>query len=212
NPNYPTIKSIASTGLKRITIEIQFPAIGEIKCNYNGTNGYVDLIKVKLKKTNTENTYQTKIIYILGQIKRIQYFDVTDNELLPYTEYDVIVILANRNEESDSSGKAVVRMVEDVPSQPRNVTLDPAVFFITVQWLIPEPANGKITGYQITNWIYNNPSTLKSLEITDDLLDVMKYQITDLEYDVRYSVKVKASTSVGYGIASSEVSITTAET
>ncbi|XP_077862006.1 LOW QUALITY PROTEIN: receptor-type tyrosine-protein phosphatase T-like [Saccoglossus kowalevskii] len=189
-PKHPTINNIASTVLTIITIEIQFPAIRDIKCNYDGTNGYIELIKVKFRKTSSEDDYQTKIIYITGQSIGIRDFEIVDNTLLPYTEYDIIVLLSNRDEESDPSGIAIVRMAESVPSQPRNVTLAPAVFSITAQWLIPEPTNGRITSYKIVYWVTDDQNRIDTLEITNDLKDVMTYQITDLEYDVVYSIQL----------------------
>ncbi|XP_006818163.1 receptor-type tyrosine-protein phosphatase mu-like [Saccoglossus kowalevskii] len=229
-PNHPIITSIASTGLTRITIEIQFPSIDDIKCNYNGTNGYVELIKVKLKRANSENIYQTKIIYISGQIKRIHYFDVIDNTLLPYTEYDVIVILENRDEESDSSGKAIVKAstsvgygiassevsittAETVPDVPGSIDiLAVSDNTVSLSWTDPILYKGNITQYKLTYTALESVYTSVILEVKRVTLegDTHSYTLA-LPPGTKVNISVKASTSIGFGEAASIISGTKLE-
>ncbi|XP_077864611.1 receptor-type tyrosine-protein phosphatase mu-like, partial [Saccoglossus kowalevskii] len=93
---------------------------------------------------------------------------------------------------------------------PRNVTLQPAVYTITVTWLEPDPPNGIITAYKITYWKTSDESTKENISVENG--DALEHIINDLEYQVNYTVIVSAFTSVGEGEYSDKLNTNTTET
>ena len=92
--------------------------------------------------------------------------------------------------------------VYTVPSEPRLLNVENITdTTVTLSWMPPDSPNGIITGYQM-QYSRDNSSDTVSLNTNDTALN---YTVTGLTNDVEYVFIVRASTAVGYGAYSSEV-------
>ncbi|XP_077868845.1 receptor-type tyrosine-protein phosphatase T-like, partial [Saccoglossus kowalevskii] len=209
-PQKPTIQNVLSPELKQLEVHVQVPDSSDIKCKKDGVDGYIDYIEVKYRKTGTEDEYEMGKIEVYEEIVTgTKVITFTEESLLPYTEYEVVALLKNADATSPQSNSVTVVSHEDVPSKPRNVTLQPAVHTITVTWLEPEPPNGILTAYKIIYWKSNDEND--KIDILVDIGDLNEHSIDNLEYNVLYTIQVSAFTSVGEGEYSDKLSIQTTE-
>ena len=72
---------------------------------------------------------------------------------------------------------------------------------VTLSWMPPDSPNGIIIGYQV-QYRRDSSNDIISLDTNDTALI---YTVTGLTNDVEYVFTVRASTAVGYGAPSSEV-------
>nr|XP_006815884.1 PREDICTED: tenascin-like [Saccoglossus kowalevskii] len=207
----PTIMNVFSPELKQLEVHVQIPDSSDIKCKKDGVDGYIDYIEVKYRKAGTEDEYEIGKIEIYQEtVMGTKVIPFTAESLLPYTEYEVIALLRNADATSPPSNSVIVISHEDVPSRPRNVTLQPAVYAITVTWLEPDPPNGIITAYKITYWKTGDESTKKDILVDNG--SAHELNIYNLDYEVNYTIIVSASTIVGEGEYSTEMNTKTSET
>ncbi|XP_070564471.1 ephrin type-B receptor 4b-like [Ptychodera flava] len=179
------------------------PSSSKIKCD---SNGYIENFHLKYRKVNTWEEYE-EIISSDGSVRML-----TITGLLPFTMYEFVLSFNNRDEQSPWSPLTKARTAEDVPSKPRNVELNPAVYTMAVQWLVPDPTNGVINKYIISYWeTYNEATTRREEEVTAISQNINRYLITDLTLKVSYTVQVGAHTTAGLGELSDMVSATTTE-
>ncbi|XP_077981181.1 receptor-type tyrosine-protein phosphatase F-like isoform X2 [Glandiceps talaboti] len=204
-PERPIIQSAVSPYPRKIEINIEELTLPMIKCNQQGKSGYIKLFEVRYKMVNNGSWYETKS----ENDGSSRFFVLKD--LTPYTEYRVQIRYNNTDEQSPWSSPENVTTKEGVPSKPRNVTLTAAVYTIEVQWLIPEFLNGVLNQYIISYWKTGDGSRTM-VNVTDDLLDVTSYIISNLEYKVNYNVQIAGVTGGGQGLFSNVVTIQTTKT
>ncbi|XP_077981809.1 receptor-type tyrosine-protein phosphatase F-like [Glandiceps talaboti] len=201
----PSIISATSTDPNEMQINIQVPSSSEIKCNYGGTDGYIESFVIRYRQANSGDSYEEQ--HELNGTSR----SFIIYGLIAYTEYEIGSLFNNKDEQSPWSLAYTERTAEDVPSEPRNVTLSAGVYTIDVQWLIPEPVNGVINQYIIKYWEVGDQNK-EMLSVTEDLQDINTYQIPGLKFDVSYSVQVGAATGAGLGDFSDVTTTRTTET
>ncbi|XP_077981808.1 receptor-type tyrosine-protein phosphatase T-like [Glandiceps talaboti] len=201
----PTITSTNALSPNAIQFNIKVPSSPEIKCNYGGTDGYIESFVIRYKKANSRDDYEMTT----GNIGTATSFRI--DGLLAYTEYEIEILFNNKDEQSPWSSPETERTDEDVPSEPRNVTLDAQASTIDVQWLIPEPVNGVINQYIIKYWKVEDENN-EMINVTDNLQDINIYRIHGLQYEESYYVQVGAVTGAGLGEYSEATMATTMST
>ncbi|XP_038066670.1 angiopoietin-1 receptor-like [Patiria miniata] len=126
--------------------------------------------------------------------------------LIPFTNYSFQVAANTIAGAGPYSGVVVQRTAEAKPTVPLNVVIKNVNdVSITLQWSEPDPPQGIITDYNIRYWKSGqsgNPTVI------NDVVQLM-HEITGLETNVTYLVRVQAETSVGAGPWSYEVTAVT---
>ena len=90
-----------------------------------------------------------------------------------------------------------------VPSVPRSLTVDGVNdSSVSLSWMSPDPANGIITQYMM-EYRRSVDSSYASVTLSATIL---MYTVSGLDVDTEYQFRVRASTSVGNGNYSSEIS------
>ncbi|XP_038069022.1 angiopoietin-1 receptor-like [Patiria miniata] len=126
--------------------------------------------------------------------------------LIPFTNYSFQVSANTIAGAGPYSGVVVQRTAEANPTVPLNVVIKNVDdVSITLQWSEPDPPQGIITNYNIRYWRSGqsgNPTVI------NDVVQLV-HEITGLEANVTYFVRVQAETSVGVGPWSNEVTAVT---
>ncbi|XP_038066664.1 angiopoietin-1 receptor-like [Patiria miniata] len=126
--------------------------------------------------------------------------------LIPFTNYSFQVAGNTIAGAGPYSGVVVQRTAEAKPTVPLNVVIKNVDdVSITLQWSEPDPPQGIIIHYNIRYWRNGqsgNPTVI------NDVVQLM-HEITGLEANVTYFVRVQAETSVGAGPWSYEVTAVT---
>ncbi|XP_070563659.1 receptor-type tyrosine-protein phosphatase S-like [Ptychodera flava] len=200
----PGIKSSSSTHPNEIEIEIEVPSPSSIKCNHDNTNGYIENVSAKYRRSYSEDSFMEKS----GPGGSTSFLVIDGLE--SYTEYEIIISFHNKDEQSPWSIPLITRTAEGVPSKPRYVILKPKYFTMEVEWAIPHPTNGVVNRYEISHWEADEPLRTRKVDIfAANLKDVNTFLISELKYDVMYSVEVKAATRAGLGPPSDAASAQT---
>ncbi|XP_038066667.1 angiopoietin-1 receptor-like [Patiria miniata] len=126
--------------------------------------------------------------------------------LIPFTNYSFQVSANTIAGAGPYSGVVVQRTAEAKPTVPLNVVIKNVDdVSITLQWSEPDPPQGIIIHYNIRYWRSGqsgNPTVI------NDVVQLV-HEITGLEANVTYFVRVQAETSVGVGPWSNEVTAVT---
>ncbi|XP_038048537.1 receptor-type tyrosine-protein phosphatase T-like isoform X2 [Patiria miniata] len=132
---------------------------------------------------------------------------VTVDDLIPYTEYGFQVAATTSTGFGPFSGSITIRTLEAEPTAPLNVAIRSAdADSFTVEWTAPAPPHGNITNYDIAYWTTGNMST--RVQQDDIGTAQLLYQIINLDFNVTYSIEVRAKTSVGAGPWSAVITAT----
>ncbi|ESO86619.1 hypothetical protein LOTGIDRAFT_128794, partial [Lottia gigantea] len=171
-------------------------------------NGRLEGYKLYYMK-NEEGNIETD-----GIVKRLRP-DVDSyiiKELSTWTEYKIQVRAHTRVGDGPLSQPILVKTDEDVPGEPRKVTIEVInSTTIFVEWQPPANANGIIRGYQVYYVEVNrNDEPISSAPYYDTYSgDKREAVITGLNPDTRIMVNVAAYTRKGDGIRSRSKLITT---
>ncbi|XP_038066669.1 angiopoietin-1 receptor-like [Patiria miniata] len=126
--------------------------------------------------------------------------------LIPFTYYSFQVSANTIAGAGPNSDVVVQRTDEAKPTVPLNVVIKNVDdVSITLQWSEPDPPQGIITNYNIRYWRSGqsgNPTVINDVVL-------LVHEITGLETNVTYLVRVQAETSVGAGPWSYEVTAVT---
>ncbi|XP_070563656.1 receptor-type tyrosine-protein phosphatase kappa-like [Ptychodera flava] len=203
----PGIKASSSTHPNEIEIEIEVPPPSGVKCNHDNTNGYIENVSAKYRKAYSEDSFMEKS----GPGGSTSFLVIDGLE--PYTVYEIIISFHNKDEQSPWSEPHITRTAEGVPSKPRYVILKPRYYTVEVEWAIPNLTNGVVNRYEISYWETDEPLRTRKVDIfAANLKDVNTFLITELKYDVMYSVEVNAGTRAGLGPPSDAANVQTTVT
>ncbi|XP_035218180.1 receptor-type tyrosine-protein phosphatase delta-like [Stegodyphus dumicola] len=146
---------------------------------------------------NSEVTYSVELVDTSSETTYVQNTsDVSCHiqNLRPYTLYSVRVRAYTHGVEGNWTEPITVRTDVGVPSAPTNVRISSVTnVSINIEWSEPQPFTGPILSYSIKK---TNTETQVSEVIS---VQTTSYSITGLSPYTNYSVKVRASTSVGKG-------------
>ncbi|XP_070562429.1 protein sidekick-2-like [Ptychodera flava] len=201
----PSIISTESTTPEIINIKIEVPVSSQVKCIYNGVQGYIDSLLVKYREANTQDDY----VEIVMRNTSVRVLALSG--LFAYTKYQLLVSFRNKDQQSPWSQEYMAWTAEDVPSIPRNVTVRAGADSMTIQWLVPEPCNGLINEYKIRYWEIAKPSQNHTLIITANLGDINTATVFNLTHKAHYKVQVQASTGAGLGEFTDVMSVQTSD-
>lgn len=118
-------------------------------------------------------------------------FGCNVTHLTPFTWYLIQIQFITSRLSGPFSEPYVVRTLEEAPSSPRSVNFsDVTNTTVRLSWCRPAQPNGRLTIYMLK---YND----KILEIRANYSESFEYILRGLNSSERYSVQVKACTSVG---------------
>uniref|UniRef100_A0ABM0MWU3 Tyrosine-protein kinase receptor Tie-1-like n=1 Tax=Saccoglossus kowalevskii TaxID=10224 RepID=A0ABM0MWU3_SACKO len=112
-PQKPIIENVSSPELKQLEVHVQVPGVNDIKCKQDGVNGYVQYIELLYRKEGTQDEYEVQREDYKRSVTDTEVITITDDSLLPYTEYEVIALLSNADAKSSWSEAVTCRTSED---------------------------------------------------------------------------------------------------
>ncbi|XP_062407788.1 cell adhesion molecule DSCAM-like [Sardina pilchardus] len=138
---------------------------------------------------------------------------VTLDNLRKFTLYEVIVNAENRAGMGPASQEAIMRTLEDVPSQaPGNVVATPSspeAIFVYWSPLPNDTLNGVLLGYRVIFWANLADGELGEIRNITTLQP--RLELDGLEKFTNYSIQVLASTQAGDGVRSGQIFARTKE-
>ncbi|XP_076137879.1 cell adhesion molecule DSCAM [Alosa pseudoharengus] len=138
---------------------------------------------------------------------------VTLDNLRKFTLYEVIVNAENRAGMGPASQEAIMRTLEDVPSQaPGNVVATPSspeAIFVYWSPLPNDTLNGVLLGYRVIFWANLADGELGDIRNITTLQP--RLELDGLEKFTNYSIQVLAFTQAGDGVRSGQIFARTKE-